>query len=272
MLKNDLSTQAVSKEHLAYLQTRKKYRYRVTAAQIILLVGFIALWEAAAGLRWIDPFIMSQPSRIVQTLHSLYAAGDLFTHVSITVAETVAGFTLGTLFGTFIAVALWWSDYLAEVLDPYLVVLNSLPKVALGPVMIVWLGQGMRAIIAMALLVSVIVTILSVYSGFSQVDKNKITLLKTFGANKRQILQKVILPASIPTIISALKINVGLSWVGVIVGEFLVSRAGLGYLIVYGGQVFRLDLVMASVIILCAAAAIMYQAVVIFEKRFVKWK
>ena len=124
----------------------------------------------------------------------------------------------------------------------------------------------------MALLVSVIVTILSVYSGFSQVDKNKITLLKTFGANKRQILQKVILPASIPTIISALKINVGLSWVGVIVGEFLVSRAGLGYLIVYGGQVFRLDLVMASVIILCAAAAIMYQAVVIFEKRFVKWK
>lgn len=272
MLNHDLTLQAASKEHLAYLQARKTYRWRVTLAQILLLVGFIALWELAAVLRWIDPFIMSQPSRIVKTLRSLYAAGDLFTHVGITVAETVAGFTLGTLLGTFIAIALWWSDYLAEVLDPYLVILNSLPKVALGPIMIVWLGQGMRAIIAMALLVSVIVTILSVYSGFSQVDKNKIKLLKTFGATKGQILQKVILPASIPTIISALKINVGLSWVGVIVGEFLVSRAGLGYLIVYGGQVFRLDLVMASVIILCVAAALMYQAVVFLEKRFVKWK
>lgn len=161
---------------------------------------------------------------------------------------------------------LWWSDFLAEVLDPYLVVLNSLPKIALGPIIIVWFGAGPPAIITMALLISVIVTILGVYTGFAQVDQDKIKLLKTFGATKLQVLQKVILPASIPTVVSALKINVGLSWVGVIVGEFLVSRAGLGYLIVYGGQVFRLDLVMTSVIILGLAAALMYQGVVYLER------
>ncbi|HOL16947.1 MAG TPA: ABC transporter permease subunit, partial [Bacillota bacterium] len=163
-----------------------------------------------------------------------------------------------------------WSDFLAKVLDPYLVVLNSLPKIALGPIIIVWFGAGATAIIVVALLISVIVTILGVYNGFAQVDPDKVKLLKTFGATRLQVLQKVILPASIPTIIAALKINVGLSWVGVIVGEFLVSRAGLGYLIVYGGQVFRLDLVMTSVIILSIAAALMYQGVVYLEKLFTR--
>lgn len=262
----------ISQEHLAYLHGKKLYRKRVVAAQILLLIGFIAFWEVAAALRWIDPFIASQPTRIVKTLISLHREGTLYHHIGVTVLETVAGFTLGTIMGTVIAIALWWSDFLAEVLDPYLVVINSLPKVALGPILIVWLGQGMRAIVTMALFVSLIVTIIGVYTGFSQVDENKIKLLKSFGASKMQILQKVILPASVPTIISALKINVGLSWVGAIVGEFLVSRAGLGYLIVYGGQVFRLDLVMASVIILCIAAALMYQLVIIFEKIVLKWQ
>ncbi|MCR3922437.1 MAG: ABC transporter permease [Firmicutes bacterium] len=269
---NTDGTLAASADHQAYLKGRKNYRTRVVTAQILILVGFILLWEIAANLRWIDPFITSQPTRIMRTLISLHGEGSLYRHVGITVVETAAGFILGTVAGTIVAIVLWWSDTLAEVLDPYLVVLNSLPKVALGPILIVWLGQGMQAIVAMAVFVSLVVTILGVYSGFSQVDQNKIKLLKTFGASKRQILQKVILPASVPTIVSALKINVGLSWVGVIVGEFLVSRAGLGYLIVYGGQVFRLDLVMASVIILCVAAALMYRGVLILEKIAVKWQ
>lgn len=265
-----MAANSVSAGHAAYLRQRKLYRLRVLVTQILLLISFIALWELAATLRWVDPFITSQPSRVLRTMVSLHNEGILYKHTAITVAETVLGFTLGTLIGTAVAVALWWSEFLAEVLDPYLVVLNSLPKIALGPIIIVWMGQGMQAIVAMAVLISVVVTILGVYTGFSQVDKNKIKLLKTFGANKWQILQKVILPASVPTVIAALKINVGLSWVGVIVGEFLVSRAGLGYLIVYGGQVFRLDLVMTSVIILSVAATLMYQAVVILERLIVR--
>lgn len=262
----------ISKEHQLYLQKRRMYKYRVLIVQIALLLGFFLLWEVAGNLRWIDPFITSQPSRILRTLVSLHNEGSLYRHITITVLETVAGFILGTITGTFVAIVLWWSRFLSDVLDPYLVVLNSLPKIALGPILIVWIGHGPPAIIAMALLISVVVTILGVYSGFSQVEPEKIKLLESFGADRRQVLLKVILPSSIPTIVSALKINVGLSWVGVIVGEFLVSRAGLGYLIVYGGQVFRLDLVMTSVIILAVAAAVMYQAVVLLERRFLNWQ
>ena len=266
------STPQISREHSAYLKSLKMNRFKILAFQVLLLLAFIAFWEVAANLRWINPFITSQPSRVLTTLINLYNEGNLFYHTGVTVYETVVGFTLGTILGTIIAIILWWSDFLAKVLDPYLVVLNSLPKIALGPILIVWIGSGQTAIIAMALLISIVVTILGVYSGFTLVDPDRIKLLKTFGATKLQILQKVVLPGSVPTIISALKINVGLSWVGVIVGEFLVSKAGLGYLIVYGGQVFRLSLVMTSVIILSIAAAVMYQAVVLLEKLFIKWQ
>lgn len=259
-----------SSDYRHYLLSLKKNKIKIFTTRILLLVAIIFFWEVAAEFKLIDSFITSRPSRVVETLINLHNEGNLYYHIGITIYETVTGFILGTVLGTVAAVILWWSDFFARVLDPYLVVLNSLPKIALGPILIVWIGNGVPAIIAMALLVSIVVTILEVYTGFSQVDSDKIKLLRTFGANKWQILRLVILPASVPTIISALKINVGLSWVGVIVGEFLVSRAGLGYLIVYGGQVFRLDLVMASIIILAAAAACMYQGVVFLEKLLFK--
>ena len=172
--------------------------------------------------------------------------------------------------GTVIAVILWWSEFLSKVLEPYLVILNSLPKIALGPIFIVWFGAGTTSIIVIALAISLIVSILEVLNGFLATDEEQIKLVKTFGAGRLQIFTKVVLPANLPVIINSLKINVGLSWVGVIVGEFLVSKSGLGYLIVYGGQVFQLDLVMASVIILCIAAGIMYKAVVLLQQLFVK--
>jgi NitT/TauT family transport system permease protein len=263
---------SVSPEHLAYLRKRRQNIIAVRITQIFLLIFLLILWEAAARLKWIDAFITSQPTRIFKTLQNLSETGELYKHIFVTLYETVIGFTLGTILGTAIAIILWWSEFIAKVADPYLVVLNSLPKVALGPIIIVWIGAGTGAIVVMALLVSVIVTVIGVLNGFLDVSPDKIKLLKTFGASKRQILTKVVLPASIPTIISALKINVGMSWVGVIVGEFLVSKAGLGYLAVYGGQVFQLDLVMTSVVILLIAAAIMYQGVAWVEKKYMKWR
>lgn len=268
MSNNNASKRTVSKEHEQYLKRIRRRNISIRITQIIILVAFLALWELAANMGWIDPFISSQPSRIVNTLISLNSEGVLWKHVSITILETITGFVLGTLIGTLIAVGLWWSNFAAKVADPYLVILNSLPKVALGPVIIVWIGAGTASIITMALFVSVIITIITVLNGFLEVDPDKIKLLKTFGATKVQVFSKVVFPASIPTIISALKINVGMSWVGVIVGEFLVSKAGLGYLIVYGGQVFKLDLVMTSVFILVIAAAIMYHIVAWLEKKY----
>ncbi|TGE33280.1 ABC transporter permease [Desulfosporosinus sp. Sb-LF] len=262
----------VSQEHKDYLRRVKMEKLWIRVIQFMILTLALALWEICANARIVDPFITSQPSRIAITIIRLYEEGVLFQHIGITCLEAIVGFVLGTLLGTVIAILLWWSEFLCKISEPYLVILNSLPKIALGPVFIVWIGAGSAAIIIMTLAISLIVTVLEVLNGFLAIDQEKIKLVQTFGGTKLQVLTKVLLPASSPTIINALKINVGLSWVGVIVGEFLVSKAGLGYLIVYGGQVFKLDLVMTSVIILGVAAALMYQGVVFLEKILVKNK
>lgn len=270
MSMSNLDKEIISHEHKEYLQRVRMGKLWVRFMQLLIFAVAIILWEICADAKIVDPFITSQPSRILKTIFSLYEQGVLFQHIGITCLEAVIGFVLGTLLGTIIAIVLWWSEFLCKVLEPYLVVMNSLPKIALGPVFIVWIGAGPAAIIVMTLAISLIVTVLEVLGGFLTVDEEKIKLVRTFGGTKIQVLTKVLLPASYPTIINALKINVGLSWVGVIVGEFLVSKAGLGYLIVYGGQVFKLDLVMTSVIILGVAATIMYQGVVYLEKLLVK--
>ncbi|MCO5386424.1 ABC transporter permease [Desulfosporosinus sp.] len=262
----------ISPEHKDYLHRVRMEKIFVRVIQLLIFCTALLLWEICANAKIVDPFITSQPSRVLKTMIRLYVDGVLFQHIGITCLEAIVGFVLGTVLGTLIAIMLWWSEFLCKVLEPYLVVLNSLPKIALGPVFIVWIGAGPAAIIVMTLAISLIVTVLEVLNGFLTIDQEKIKLVQTFGGTKFQVLTKVLLPASYPTFINALKINVGLSWVGVIVGEFLVSKAGLGYLIVYGGQVFKLDLVMTSVIILGVAATVMYQGVVYLEKMLVKNK
>lgn len=260
----------MSQEHYNFLKNKVMLKRAVFLSRIVILILIFAAWEIAANMKWIDPFIMSQPTRMIRAAINLSKDGSLFLHTGVTLFETIVGFTLGTVLGTLIAIILWWSDFLAKVMDPYLVVLNALPKTALGPVILVWIGGTTKSIIIMALLVSIIVTIISVYTSFSNCDEEKIKLLKTFGASKWQVLKLVVLPSNIPSIISALKINVGLSLVGVIVGEFLVSRAGLGHLIIYGGQVFQMDMVMLSVIILAITAAVLYLSVLWIEKKVSK--
>ena len=218
----------------------------------------------------IDSFILSQPTRILRTYFNM-AQNDLLMHMGVTIYETLVGFLLGAALGTLLAIVLWWSAFVSKVSEPYLVVLNSLPKIALGPVIIILVGAGTKAIIFMALAISLIVTVLEMLSGFRSTDKELIKMAATFGASKRQIFTKVVFPSNIVTLFNSLKINIGLSLVGVIAGEFLVSKAGLGYLIVYGGQVFQLDLVMASVIILSVVAALMYEGVVLLEKLVMRW-
>ena len=258
---------AVSEAHARYLKTIRRNARLVRIARIGILIGFLLLWELGADLKWFDPFILSSPSRILATVARLYSDGSLWLHIGTTLLETVLGFLLGTLLGALFAVLLWWLPRLNRVLDPYLVVLNALPKIALGPVLIVWFGAGMTSIVVMGVLVSLVVTTVTVLNGFLATTDEKQLLMRTLGATKLQTFFMVVLPAGVPDLISALKISVGMSWVGVIVGEYLVSKAGLGYLIVYGGQVFKLDLVMASVTVLCILAALMYYAVAFLEKK-----
>jgi NitT/TauT family transport system permease protein len=251
---------------LLYKKKVMRERLLKFTLQALLLVLFLVFWELGVAKGYLSGFIFSSPSKIAQLIVKMTKSGELFWHIWVTTYETVLGFTLGTLLGVLIAVILWLLPFLSQVLDPYLVVLNSIPKVALGPIFIVWLGSGTTAIISMALAISVIVTVMMVHTAFKETDADKIKLMQSFGAKRNQILKKVVLPSSLPAIVGALKVNVGLSLVGIIVGEFLVSQAGLGFLIVYGGQVFQLSLVMASIIVLCLLSAIFYVLVALLER------
>lgn len=261
---------AVSRERTLYLRRKRRRTHLVHACQIGFLVFFFAQWEISARLGWIDSFILSQPSRILETLRNM-SQNHLMMHVGVTLYETLTGFVLGVLLGVAIAVVLWWSGFVSRVAEPYLVVLNSLPKIALGPVIIIVVGAGTEVIIFMALAISLIVTVLEMLAGFRATNPESIKMARTFGATKRQVFTKIVFPSNINTLFNSLKINIGLSLVGVIAGEFLVSKAGLGYLIVYGGQVFQLDLVMSSVLILSVMAALMYQSVVLLQKFVSRW-
>ena len=264
------SEQDLSMARRAYLNGIRRRERFIKAMRYIILIALIVLWELAARIGWIDPFITSSPSRVGATILRLLRDGELFLHIGITLLETVAGFLIGTLLGTLLAAVMWWSPTLCRILDPYLVILNALPKIALGPILIVWIGAGIGSIIVMAVLISLVVTIVTVLTGFLDITGEKQLLMRTLGASTLQTFTIVVLPAAVPTMMAALKISVGMSWVGVIVGEYLVSQAGLGYLIVYGGQVFKLDLVMASIVVLCILAAMMYYGVAFLEKKLVR--
>lgn len=262
--------QRYSAEHAKFLRKRKQNIALVWVLRIGVLSLILGLWELVTACGWVDPFIMSSPSRIASTLANLAADGSLFYHIGVTLWETLAGFAIAVIVGFSVALALWWSDTLRRVLEPYIVVLNALPKIALGPLIIIWFGTGSKAIVFMTVLVGVIVAIMHVLSAFIATDANKVLLLRSMGASKLQILWKLVIPSSYPAVISMLKVNVGMAWIGSIMGEYIVSRAGLGYLIVYGGQVFKLDLVMSATFVLCLLAAGMYALVVLLEKILVK--
>ena len=259
-----------SKEHKEYIKKIKINKILIFLVQITIIIGLTIIWQFLADKQIINTFITSSPKEVIKTLINLYNQNNIFNHIYITIYETFISFIIGTIIGTLIAIILWWNKFIAKVMDPYLTILNSLPKVALGPIIIIWAGASINSIIIMALLISVIVTTITVYNGFSNTDINKINLLKSFKANKFQILIMVILPSNYPTIISSLKINVSMSLIGVIMGEFLVSKEGIGYLIMYGSQVFNLNLVITGIIILAVVSYIMYMIVSYIEKILIR--
>lgn len=259
-----------SREHKLYLRKKKIRKILVIFTQILLAVLLISIWELLAKYKVINTFITSSPSRVLSTIISLYNDNNLFNNIWTTIYETLISFSLGTIIGIITATILWYFNFIYKVLDPYLTILNSLPKIALGPIIIIFFGANINSIIIMALLISVIVTVITVYNGFISTDKNRINLLKSFSATKGQIFKYVILPSSYSTTISSLKINISMTLIGVIMGEFLVSKSGIGYLINYGSQVFNLNLVISGIIILMIVSYLMYIIVSYIEKILVK--
>ena len=267
-----LARGAVSARHAQFLRALRLRQIWVIVAQFAVLAVFLGVWQFAATWRIVDPFITSQPTAVFHTLLDLIHDGSLGRNIAITVFETLVGFGLGTVIGIVLATMLWWWDFFSDVADPYVVVLNATPKIALGPIFIVWLGATMTAVIALAVSISLFVTVLSVYSAFRHVDREKLVVVAAFGASKWQQFRKVVFPSAVPTIIATLKVNIGLSLIGAIVGEFLAANAGLGYLIIYGQNIFNMSLVMTSLVILTVIAGIMYYAVSFLERHFVRWR
>lgn len=260
----------MSKGYKEYLNRNKRYNILIVSIQILIIISFLFLWEYGARKELIDSFITSSPTEIIETIINLIKSNNLFNHIIITIIETVISFVLGTLIGIIIASILWYYKTLAKVVDPFLTLINSLPKIALGPIIIIWAGAGIKSIIIMALLISTIVTIINIYQGFIDTDELKIKLMKTFKASKIQIYTNLVLPNSFTNIISTLKINISMSLIGIIMGEFLVSKQGIGYLIMYGSQIFNLDLVMTGILILSILSLIMYYLILYLEKIIIK--
>lgn len=254
----------------SFLENRKRRLRAITFARIFIFLLFLIIWEASARLHLIDAFIFSSPSRVYRMFVSMISDHSIFLHMGITLAETLISFLLVFLFSLLTAVLLWLFHSLSRVLEPYLVVLNSLPKSALAPLLIVWLGANMKTIIVAGMSVAVFGSILTIYTGFSEVDLEKVKLIYTLGGNRRDVLWKVVLPSSIPIFVNTMKVNIGLCLVGVVIGEFIGSRQGLGYLIIYGSQVFQLDMVLMSIVILCIMAMILYQIINLVEKYCLK--
>lgn len=263
-------TISVSEAQQVYLEGIRKEKIRVNFARVLILVMFIVVWEVCAQAGIINDFIFSSPIRIVRCFVSMCADGSLFRHVWVTLYETFISFFLVIGIGLAAAVLMWLSRSFSKIIEPYIVVLNSLPKSALAPILIVWLGNNIRTIIISAISVAVFGTILTLYTGFMEMDSDKIKLIKTLGGTRFHVLTKVLIPGNLAVILNTMKVNMGLSLVGVIIGEFLAANEGLGYLIIYGSQVFKLDWVMLSIIILCIMATVLYQLINILERVLAK--
>lgn len=261
---------SIYNEHEQFLKKKKRERRFITLSQLSIIILFLIVWEALARTNIFNTFLTSSPSNVVKTIISLHNTHSLYNHILITVYETGLSFLIATIIGVLFATILWWCPKLSKVLDPYLTIFNSLPKVALGPLIIIWVGASINSIIFMALLISAIITIINIYNGFMATDASFITLLKTFKASKKQIFFKVILPSNKVTFVNSLKINISMSLIGVIMGELLVSKEGLGYLIMYGSQVFNIDLVISSVFILGIVSYLMYYLITLIEKKLIK--
>lgn len=242
-----------------YLRKHKSHHRQVSFLRFFLLGIFLLLWEVSADLDWIDSFFFSSPHRVILCLGELWTERSLPMHIGITLLETILSFLLVFFVqSSVIHSCCGFPGSCSEILEPYLVLLNSLPKSALAPLFIVWLGTGINTIIIAGISVAVFGSIISFYTAFHQVDPEKEILIRTLGGNRRDIFFKVVLPGSIPTLLSTTKVNIGLSLVGVIIGEFLAARRGLGYLIIYGSQVFQLDMVISSILLLCVIAMLLY--------------
>ena len=255
-----------SEEYKKFLKKIKRDNFLVFFTQIFIIILFFIVWQILANKGLINTFLVSSPSKVFNTIIDLIKENNFWNHILTTLYEIIISFIIGNLIGLIFASILCFNKFLSRVFEPFLTILNSLPKVALGPLIIVWAGANTKSIIIMALLISAIISIINIHNAFKTTDENKIKIIKSMGGNKLQIFTKVVIPSNILNIIESFKINVSMCFVGLIMGELLVSKEGIGYLIMYGSQVFNMNLVITGVILLVILTIILYYFVYYIEK------
>lgn len=267
--REDLS--ACSEGQRAYLQNQKKRKLGILWSRLLIFAGFLILWQMASDFGWIDAFYFSSPKAIgilfIQDIKDM----SLLRHIGVTLMESGISFLLIIGFSLAVATIFWFFPSLGHTFEPFLIVLNSLPKSALAPLIIVWLGTGSKTIILCGMSVGIFGCILNLYQVFEQTDPERLKLIETFGGTRFQAFTKVVFPGNLTTFLSVSKVNIGLALVGVIIGEFLAGRQGLGYLIIYGSQVFKLDLLIMSIVILCMIAMLLYWLLTLLEHKIAHW-
>lgn len=256
-----------SKEHVKYLKKLKREKCLIYLTQILIVTIFFFLWELLSKLNIINSFLFSSPSNIIKTISTLLNQNHFFNHIFITLYEIIISSLISLIIGFIIATILWWNKFIRKVIEPFLTILNSLPKVALGPLIIIWVGASINSIIVMSLMISLFITTINLYNAFIQTNNNYIILLRSMKATKLDIYKKVIIKANEKNIINTIKINISMSFIGIIMGELLVSKQGLGYLIMYGSNVFNINLVITSVFVLGLISSILYYLIEFIEKK-----
>jgi NitT/TauT family transport system permease protein len=240
--------------------------WALVGVQCVILVGFVALWEVAARVGWIDAFFWSQPTAIAKTMGIFFGEGNAFIDIAYTFRSTIMGFIIGTTLGAVLGMSFWWSRNYAMIMQPYIICLESIPKLALAPLIILVFGMGLASKVAIATALTLVVSTLTAYSGVQAVDRDQEKLFYSLGASRWQVFTKLVAPSCIPWVISILRVNIGLALTGSIVGEFVASQHGLGRTILYAGQTYEIALVWVAVLVLSALSILMYLGVSWLER------
>jgi NitT/TauT family transport system permease protein len=238
----------------------------IALVQLAILVGFIALWEIGAEFKLIDAFFWSRPSAIWSTALIFFTEGNAFVDIAFTFRSTIIGFVIGTLAGSLLGLSMWWSRNYASIVQPYIICLESIPKLALAPLIILVFGMGLASKVAIATALTLVVSALTAYSGVQSVDKDQERLFYSLGATRWQVFTKLVAPTCVPWIISILRVNIGLALTGSIVGEFVASQHGLGRTILYAGTTYDIALVWVAVLVLSLLSVVMYASVSWLER------
>jgi NitT/TauT family transport system permease protein len=239
---------------------------RVVATQLAILVLTLGLWELGVRAGRIDPFFWSQPSAIWRTAIVFVTQGSALYDTWFTVSATLVGFLVGTVSGAAIGLSFWWSRNVSAVLEPFVIVFHAVPKLAFAPLIILLFGIGISSKIALAIALTMVISILAAHGGVKALDDDLVRLMYTLGASRWQVFTKVVIPSSMPWIISSMRINIGMALAGTIVGEFVSSQHGLGKLILYAGSTYEMALIWVGIIVLSAVAVGMYAAVIRLER------